>query len=139
MRTRLLLYLFLVPALLSLLPGCGSSTTANAAASVAHAPGQELKITFSTNPQTITTGASVNLTAVLTKGSQTVKDANVVLEIWKAEQEDGAHFQQEAKYDPASGYVLKGSFVESGVYYVLVHATTADAHQMISAKVNEVK
>ncbi|MEW9701458.1 FixH family protein [Paenibacillus sp. SI8] len=134
MRFRSLLPLLALPVLLSVLPACGSAGTATAEASGVNSPGQELKIAFSTSPQTITTGTPVNLTAVLTKGTKTVKDANVILEIWKADQDDGAHYQQEAKYDAASGYVLKGSFVETGVYYVLVHATTSDAHQMISAK-----
>ncbi|UUZ80236.1 FixH family protein [Paenibacillus sp. P26] len=136
MNSRIWLQI-LLPAALLLPAGRGLSKED---ASTAHhsmaasTPGAEIKVTFATSPAAVKTGVPVQLCASVRKGNDAVPDADVVLEIWKADDPNGAHLQQRTKYDPHTGYVVEGSFVEAGVYQVLVHATTSEAHQMISAK-----
>ncbi|WP_166542157.1 FixH family protein [Paenibacillus lutrae] len=116
--------------LTAMLPACGKPGTASYSAESPAPESEELTITFSTIPQTITANQTAQLTAKITRGSTPIKDASVGFEIWRQDEPDGEHLQQAAEPDNQGSYRLKGSFTDKGAYSVVIHVTTAQTHEM---------
>ncbi|WP_372629380.1 FixH family protein [Cohnella sp.] len=88
-----------------------------------------LELRFSTEPAKLTGSGSSTLSLDVKQGSEPVKGASVVFEIWpKGEQQ---HAQLSAKSEEDGKYYVRGEFSQAGDYYLLAHVTTAEGlHDM---------
>ncbi|WP_055735211.1 MULTISPECIES: FixH family protein [Bacillaceae] len=81
-------------------------------------------------PETVEVGEEMDLSVLLTQGSETVEDAfEVVFEIWKdGERNDGVLL--EAEHEAEGAYDVVYTFEEDAIYLVQTHVSARDMHVM---------
>lgn len=70
----------------------------------------------------------ITFEAKVTQGKEIVKDAEVIFEIWRAN--DEKHEKMEIKHAENGIYRLEKSFSREGTYYIISHVTARDMHNM---------
>jgi len=89
-----------------------------------------LNITFTTDPKTIKQNKETTLKVTLQKDAKPVNDATIELEIWH--KGDKKHQMINCKKTKDGVYTCKKIFKRKGEYYVTIHATTKETHQMVN-------
>ncbi|MFC3041329.1 FixH family protein [Virgibacillus xinjiangensis] len=93
----------------------------------------ELKVDFRVPDQT-GVGESVELTAEVTYGGETVEDAEVAFEYWKSENEESSK-EVIPEYKGEGEYKASISFEEEGMYEIYSHVTAEGLHTMPLASI----
>jgi hypothetical protein len=112
--------------LLILISGCAPKPTAPIQPNIP----TQLTLSFETNPAKPVPNQPVTLMTKVTSNNKAVDNADVEFEIWKKEEKN--HQMIKAKRTGDGLYTISTKYPVSGIYNVIIHATTPQVHQMIS-------
>jgi hypothetical protein len=90
----------------------------------------QLTLSFETNPTKPAPNQPLTLMTKVTSNNKAVDNANVEFEIWKTETKN--HQMMKAKRTGDGLYTITNMYPASGIYNIIIHATTPQVHQMIS-------